>query len=175
MPTLAALTAQYKRAAAELEAAVRRTLPVGQWCLYDAPAIRQRNGRVTELLDQMTERGRAAYLAESGWKPEEPRRLRVIGYCIEHDLVQVDPPRTRFSDGKPCTITADTGRLEPIPGEGLVPGDVVIVRGDDWARSEHVVTRPPWRLGHGAWVVGLAGVTGGYDLGRVEYLKGSRA
>ena len=50
----------------------------------------------------------------------------------------------------------------------LVPGDRVIVLMDDGELKEFVVDRPPWQLGHGAWVVGLEGRAGGYSLDRVQ-------
>lgn len=53
---------------------------------------------------------------------------------------------------------------------GLKPGDRVVVRldgvhpvGDDVYEVKHA----PWQLGHGAWVIGLHGISGGYDLSRV--------
>lgn len=53
---------------------------------------------------------------------------------------------------------------------GLREGDEVVVRmdhghpiGDDIYR----VRCKPWQLGHGAWVVGLDGISGGYALDRV--------
>lgn len=53
------------------------------------------------------------------------------------------------------------------PFHDLRPGDVVRVRADDGTVSEYVVRDAPWQLGHGAWVVGLRGMSGGYDLSRV--------
>lgn len=52
----------------------------------------------------------------------------------------------------------------------LVEGDRVVVRDDCGSEAEHEVTRSPWQLGHGAWVVGLAGIAGGYALDRVVSL-----
>ncbi len=49
----------------------------------------------------------------------------------------------------------------------LRPGDIVTVRLDDGSEAVRHVKYAPWRLGHGAWVVGFVGVSGGYDLGRV--------
>lgn len=52
----------------------------------------------------------------------------------------------------------------------LRTGDRVVVRldgvyppGDDI----YEVRSEPWQLGHGAWVIGLKGISGGYDLSRV--------
>jgi len=149
---LTVLAATFKEAVNALEKAVRLTLPVGQWCLYDRCAFRVR----------------AASLARCS---EELRRVRVVGYCVEPDEVQVSPPLLMFRDGKPlCVTTVPVAKLEPIPGEGLLPGDVVMVRHDLGDSKEHTVTSAPWRLWHGAWVVGLSGVSGGYDLTRVELL-----
>jgi hypothetical protein len=49
----------------------------------------------------------------------------------------------------------------------LKAGEWVEVRHDDGTHRVHEVTRGPWALGHGAWVVGLSGVPGGYALDRV--------
>ena len=46
-------------------------------------------------------------------------------------------------------------------------GDVVIVRDDAGVEAEYSVKHQPWQLGHGAWVIGLAGISGGYSLDRV--------
>jgi hypothetical protein len=46
-------------------------------------------------------------------------------------------------------------------------GDAVIVQHDDGAERKHFVKYAPWQLGHGGWVVGLSGISGGYDLNRV--------
>jgi hypothetical protein len=50
----------------------------------------------------------------------------------------------------------------------LVPGDRVSVRRDDGRVEEREVRLPAWQLGHGAWVIGLKGISGGYSLERVE-------
>lgn len=47
-------------------------------------------------------------------------------------------------------------------------GMAVIVRSDGGNLIESEVTTLPWQLGHGAWVVGLKGVRGGFDCARVE-------
>lgn len=49
----------------------------------------------------------------------------------------------------------------------LKPGDRVIVRRGDNEREVCTVKIAPWQLGHGEWVIGLAGIAGGYDLDRV--------
>ena len=46
--------------------------------------------------------------------------------------------------------------------QALEPGDRVLVRHDDGHVCRHTVTGKPWQLGHGAWVVKLDGVSGGY-------------
>lgn len=46
----------------------------------------------------------------------------------------------------------------------LKKGDVVIVRDDGGIEAEYTVRHEPWQLGHGAWVIGLAGISGGYSL-----------
>lgn len=50
---------------------------------------------------------------------------------------------------------------------GFKVGDPVIVVRDDGRREETTIACRPWQLGHGAWVVGLTGITGGFALGRV--------
>lgn len=50
---------------------------------------------------------------------------------------------------------------------GLRVGMAVRVRRDDGSIQETVVETEPWKLGHGGWVVGLAGISGGYDVMRV--------
>ncbi len=50
-------------------------------------------------------------------------------------------------------------------------GTKVTVRKDS-GEIVHTETRSePWQLAHGAWVVLLKGITGGYDLDRVESTK----
>lgn len=54
----------------------------------------------------------------------------------------------------------------------LKPGDrvLVLVRTDAGTVLEFEVKFAPWVLGGGTWVVGLAGIAGGYLLSRVEGL-----
>lgn len=52
----------------------------------------------------------------------------------------------------------------------LRPGDVVRVRDDNGTDGDFVVKTAPWQLGHGAWVIGLNGISGGYSLDRVTKL-----
>lgn len=59
------------------------------------------------------------------------------------------------------------------PFTALEPGDAVLVRHDDGHVAKHVVRARPWQLGHGAWVVGLEGVSGGYSLDRVIAFLGA--
>ena len=49
----------------------------------------------------------------------------------------------------------------------LQAGDVVIVTDDHGVDAEYKVKYAPWQLGHGEWVIGLAGISGGYKLDRV--------
>ena len=49
----------------------------------------------------------------------------------------------------------------------LRPGDIVIVKDDNGNEADYEVRTAPWKLGHGQWVVGLKGVSGGYSLDRV--------
>ena len=49
----------------------------------------------------------------------------------------------------------------------LKPGDIVLVRDDDNDEASYEVRTAPWQLGHGKWVIGLRGISGGYSLDRV--------
>lgn len=49
----------------------------------------------------------------------------------------------------------------------LQVGDVVLVRDDEGNEAEYTVRAVPWQLGHGAWVIGLAGISGGYSIDRI--------
>ena len=51
---------------------------------------------------------------------------------------------------------------------GLRPGDMVIVTRDDGDEELRVVRTAPWKLGHGEWVVGLSGISGGFLLNRCK-------
>ena len=46
-------------------------------------------------------------------------------------------------------------------------GDQVRVRDDQGNEADYTVKAAPWKLGHGKWVIGLAGISGGYSLDRV--------
>lgn len=50
---------------------------------------------------------------------------------------------------------------------GLKLGRLVHVTMDDGSLRTSVVTKEPWQLGHGDFVVGLEGFSGGYDVMRV--------
>jgi bifunctional DNA-binding transcriptional regulator/antitoxin component of YhaV-PrlF toxin-antitoxin module len=49
---------------------------------------------------------------------------------------------------------------------GLRVGDLVEVTKDDGSTEQHHVKIEPWQLGHGEYVVGLHGISGGYKLTR---------
>lgn len=49
----------------------------------------------------------------------------------------------------------------------LAPGDRVAVVMDQGEEREFTVRSEPWQLGHGTWVIGLEGRSGGYMLSRV--------
>lgn len=51
-------------------------------------------------------------------------------------------------------------------------GDMMEVLRDDGAKDRRVVQIRPWRLGHGAWLVGLSGISGGYALSRCRRIPG---
>ena len=52
----------------------------------------------------------------------------------------------------------------------LMPGDRVLVRDDAGNEADYIVKAAPWQLGHGEWVIGLRGISGGYLLSRVVRL-----
>lgn len=56
----------------------------------------------------------------------------------------------------------------------LLPGDRVKVRRDNGDVEERLVKYAPWQLGHGSHVIGLVGISGGYDLERVVELVSKR-
>lgn len=47
-------------------------------------------------------------------------------------------------------------------------GMTVVVTLDDGTEKTTKTTSPPWQLGHGDWVIGLEGISGGYDITRVR-------
>ena len=51
-------------------------------------------------------------------------------------------------------------------------GTPVYVIRDDGSIMETITQSEPWQLGHGGWVVLLAGIRGGYDLSRVHVRSG---
>lgn len=53
----------------------------------------------------------------------------------------------------------------------LKPGQKVVVRDDAGHEAVWEVRSSPWQLGHGEWVVGLRGKSGGYLLSRVVRLS----
>lgn len=56
----------------------------------------------------------------------------------------------------------------------LKRGQVVAVGTDQQGLRVYRVRHEPWQLGHGAWVLGLEGVDGGYDLTRVVAVQGGK-
>lgn len=49
-------------------------------------------------------------------------------------------------------------------------GDKVQVRRDNGSILETTVKYKPWQIGDGTWVIGLAGIAGGYALERVSLI-----
>lgn len=47
-------------------------------------------------------------------------------------------------------------------------GTPVIVTKDDGSEFRTYTRSAPWQLGHGAWVVSVDGISGGYDLERIR-------
>lgn len=50
-------------------------------------------------------------------------------------------------------------------------GDSVVVNLDNGTAKITTVVCDPWQLGHGDWVIKLAGISGGYDLERVKKIE----
>jgi hypothetical protein len=59
-------------------------------------------------------------------------------------------------------------RLGQSLAEQFNVGQRVLVTKDDGSVDEHNVTQMAWKLGHGDWVIGLSGISGGYDITRVR-------
>lgn len=107
-----------------------------------------------------------AWFPDEGSLVEIPRRDLLL-------LVEAARPKP------PAPDPFHRGRPEVFPGAGwceiettdqkllLRPGHEVAVRMDDGARRAFVVARGPWPLGHGEYVIGLEGISGGYLLDRV--------
>lgn len=51
------------------------------------------------------------------------------------------------------------------------PGRMVRVVRDSGEVEVRAIKYPPWQLGHGAWVVGLRGISGGYALERCTLME----
>jgi len=54
-------------------------------------------------------------------------------------------------------------------------GMLVDVRLDDGSVQRTTIRHVPWQLGHGQWVVGLEGISGGYDVLRVTPVAEEKA
>ena len=54
----------------------------------------------------------------------------------------------------------------------ITEGTPVHVRKDDGSILETITLSKPWQLGHGAWVVKVGGISGGYNLERVTVVDG---
>lgn len=66
--------------------------------------------------------------------------------------------RRRISGAVPITVEEK---------RNLQVNESVLVRLDDGHEDIFVVRAVPWKLNHGAWLIGLTGIVGGYDLSRV--------
>lgn len=64
-------------------------------------------------------------------------------------------------------IESDHPELASFDPMGLKRGDMVRVRDDHGIEADYKVKHEPWELGNGTWVIGLAGISGGYALSRV--------
>lgn len=53
-------------------------------------------------------------------------------------------------------------------------GQKVVVTNDFGKEEVRTVRLLPWQLGHGAWVIGLSGIAGGYSLERVKPLEAAK-
>ena len=120
-------------------------------------------------------------------------QYRDCGPVVSHDEDDAEPIRITFNGGSTMHLSevdaswlADDIQRElremhrqklakavPLTCEmrrTLRVGDRVVVRmdhGHPIGDDIYTVKREPWRLGHGAWVIGLEGISGGYDLSRI--------
>jgi hypothetical protein len=62
---------------------------------------------------------------------------------------------------------ASSQRIDP-PLTTLPVGTPVVVTKDDGSQIHTKTRSTPWQLGHGAWVVSVEGISGGYDLSRIS-------
>lgn len=69
---------------------------------------------------------------------------------------------------RPLTMT-----LDDLPRIAI--GDEVLIERDNGDCNWHRVRQLPWQLGHGAWVIGVSGISGGYSLDRVREVRSANA
>lgn len=99
---------------------------------------------------------------------------RAAGLCIEcrEELPAAPDP---FHRDRPEVTPAAPGwfwlATTAAKLEHVRTGDTAAVAMDDGAVREFVVRHVPWQLCGGEWVLGLEGVAGGYDLGRVRAVR----
>lgn len=75
---------------------------------------------------------------------------------LQREIRELD--RSEIASATPLTVE---GKRQ------LQIGDRVVVRDDSGTDAVFDVKVGPWQLGHGAWVIGLKGISGGYALDRV--------
>jgi len=76
-------------------------------------------------------------------------------------------PTTGDHDYKPAGPSKRKKEKPPTAKQiGLRVGDMVLVKRDDGKEELRSVRVVPWKLGHGEWVVGLEGISGGFLLCR---------
>lgn len=103
----------------------------------------------------------------------EPIHITFQGHTLclsEHDAVWLAENIQRELREMHRQMVAKAVPLTPELRRLLRPGDRVVVRmdhGHPVGDDIYTVKHEPWQLGHGAWVIGLEGISGGYDLSRV--------
>lgn len=96
------------------------------------------------------------------------RRLGVRIVVVEHEGRPGQHVDLCAGPLKKALLLCEPDEASVAPDQlALKPGDAVDVTLDDGRTERRSVKYAPWQLGDGRWVVGLSGISGGYDLGRV--------
>lgn len=92
---------------------------------------------------------------------------RLMAGVGEGDIRPAGPARFDILDDRESRhLSRALAEPPPIPVESFPVGAEVEVTRDDGTTETRRVKYAPWQLGHGAWVVGLEGIAGGYALER---------
>ncbi len=112
-------------------------------------------------------------LDKLGVRAVEPHHMSAVVRAADDIIAALKPAPDPFHRDRPEVAPGPEWReLHTAVGRfALAPGDEVAVVMDDGARRAFTVAREPWRLGHGAPVIGLEGIAGGYALERVAAVR----